>query len=239
MTTISFPELNTLLTSRGRVVATMPLDLSNHLFKDLDLSGMDLSDIDFSQCNFVNVRFDNANLSRSNLSHVMCSADCSFKGAILKDADISASIFRHCDFSNSNMEGANLFRSVFEFANMDNIKIDDNTKYFKMRCPEKGAFVGYKRCFNDAVVMLLIPADAKRSSATHNSCRCDKAKVLQIQSFDGKVNLKEAWSVVDENFVYRVGEYVSVPDFNEDRWRDSTTGIHFWMTREEAYSYLK
>nr|WP_278247372.1 DUF5758 domain-containing protein [Clostridium botulinum] len=26
-------------------------------------------------------------------------------------------------------------------------------------------------------------------------------------------------------------------DFDEDRWMDSTTGIHFWMTREEAKNY--
>jgi len=28
-----------------------------------------------------------------------------------------------------------------------------------------------------------------------------------------------------------------VLDFNEDRWQDSTTGIHFWLTREEALAY--
>ncbi|MEG1715213.1 MAG: DUF5758 domain-containing protein, partial [Lachnospiraceae bacterium] len=28
-----------------------------------------------------------------------------------------------------------------------------------------------------------------------------------------------------------------VKDFNQDRWMDSTTGIHFFMTREEAIAY--
>ena len=41
----------------------------------------------------------------------------------------------------------------------------------------------------------------------------------------------------DENFVYRVGEVSRVEDFNPDRWVESTTGIHFWMTREEAVNY--
>ncbi|MCW6088527.1 DUF5758 domain-containing protein [Clostridium sporogenes] len=26
-------------------------------------------------------------------------------------------------------------------------------------------------------------------------------------------------------------------DFDEDCWMDSTAGIHFWMTREEAKNY--
>ena len=47
----------------------------------------------------------------------------------------------------------------------------------------------------------------------------------------------EAWSLVDEDFIYKKGEWVEVRDFNEDRWQDSTTGIHFWLTREEAEAY--
>lgn len=50
-------------------------------------------------------------------------------------------------------------------------------------------------------------------------------------------SLSQLWSLVDENFVYRKGQWVEVPDFDEDRWNDSTTGIHFWMTREEAKAY--
>ncbi len=43
--------------------------------------------------------------------------------------------------------------------------------------------------------------------------------------------------MVDENFVYKKGQWVEVKDFNENRWQDSTTGIHFWMTRAEAEGY--
>ena len=96
---------------------------------------------------------------------------------------------------------------------------------------------GYKKCVNDRVVQLLIPADAKRTSATLPSCRCSKAKVLSIKNFDETEEFEEAWSLVDENFVYRKGQWVEVKDFNEDRWMDSTTGIHFWMNRNEALGY--
>ena len=79
--------------------------------------------------------------------------------------------------------------------------------------------------------------DAKRTSATGETCRCNKAKVLSIKSFDGKTSYKEAMSLVDPKFIYRVGQWMEVKNFNEDRWYDSTTGIHFWLTPEEAKAY--
>ena len=145
--------------------------------------------------------------------------------------------FRYCDMIKCNIEGADLYGAVLEYAKLDGIHSNENTKWFRLRCPEIGAFLGYKKCINDCMVQLLIPSDAKRSSATLPSCRCNKAKVLTIKSFDFKENYEEAWSLVDENFIYRKGEWVEVKNFNEDRWMDSTTGIHFWMSREEAQSY--
>ena len=145
--------------------------------------------------------------------------------------------FRGCDMRKCNIEGADLFGAVLEYARLDGIISDGDTKWFRLRCPEEGAFLGYKKCVNDRMVQLLIPADAKRTSATLPSCRCSKAKVLTIKSFDFTQNFDEAWSLVDEDFVYKKGEWAEVKDFNEDRWQDSTTGIHFWMTREEAEAY--
>ena len=136
-----------------------------------------------------------------------------------------------------NIKGANLFAAVLEHAVLDDIVSDENTQWFRMHCPETGPILGYKKCVNDRLVQLLIPADALRTSATLPSCRCNKAQVLTIKSFDFKKNYDEAWSLVDENFEYKRGEWVEVKDFNEDRWMDSTTGIHFWMTREEAEAY--
>ena len=133
--------------------------------------------------------------------------------------------------------GANLYGAVLEHAKLDGIQSDHTTQWFRMHCPETGPILGYKKCVNDRVVQLLIPADAKRTSATRPSCRCSKAKVLSIKSFDETEEFEEAWSLVDENFVYRKGQWVEVKDFNEDRWMDSTTGIHFWMERKEALGY--
>lgn len=179
------------------------------------------------------VSYRNRNLQGMNFSNRDLSY-YDFSGADLTGAD-----FRNSNLTGAHIEGANLHFANLEGAILKDIHFDAATKYFRMRCPEKGPFLGYKLCYNFRVVRLLIPADAKRCSATSEACRCNKAKVLSIQSVDQKVNFQEAEAFVDHRFIYRVGEMVHVKNFNEDRWTDSTTGIHFFMSREEAISYMK
>ena len=212
------------------------LNLRDMELSDADLSGWDLSWVDFSLTSFHRVSFDHADMHRCAVENALFD-DCSFRGTNFRQANLKGAAMRYDDLSRADISGADLFSAVLEHANLTGIISDENTKFFRLYCPEKGAFLGYKKCFNNRLVQLLIPADAKRTSATMNSCRCSKAKVLSIKSFDYKEEYDEAWSLVDENFVYRKGQWVEVPDFNEDRWMDSTTGIHFWLTREEAKAY--
>lgn len=201
-----------------------------------DLSGWNLKEIDFSFSHFENVCFDDVDMSGTNIENTLF-LECTFRRTNFRGANMKSAVLRDDDLSGANIEGANLLCAVLEHANLEDIVYNDETQYFKLYCPETGAFLGYKKCFNDRLVQLLIPADAKRTSATRNSCRCNKAKVLTIKSFDYQEEFEEAWSLADENFVYRKGQWVEVKDFNEDRWMDSTTGIHFWLTREEAKAY--
>lgn len=203
---------------------------------DMNFIGWDLSNIDFSLSAFHKIRFDEANLENSSVCNALFD-ECTLRNVDFQHANLECAALRYADMRGCNIEDANLYGAVLEYAKLEGIISNENTKWFRLRCPEKGAFLGYKKCFNNRLVQLLIPADAKRTSATLPSCRCSKAKVLTIKSFDYKESYKEAWSLVDDNFVYRVGEWVEVKDFNENRWMDSTTGIHFWLTREEAKNY--
>lgn len=212
------------------------LYLRNLTFSHMNFSGKDLRQIDFSGCMFLDVIFDGANLRESDFENA-CLDGCSLRGVDFTAAQLCGTCMRGCDMQGCNICGANLYAAVLEHANLKGVKSDENTKWFRMHCPKEGAILGYKKCVNDRIVQLLIPADAKRTSATMSSCRCNKAKVLTIKSFDAAEEYEEAWSLVDENFVYRKGQWVEVEDFNEDRWFDSTTGIHFWMSREEAMRY--
>jgi hypothetical protein len=106
-----------------------------------------------------------------------------------------------------------------------------------MACPDTGSFIGFKKA-SGLIVKLEITADARRSSATGRKCRCDKAKVLEIQNKDGSV--ADTTSVVSsykKEFVYRVGEIVEEPEFCEDRWNECSEGIYFFINRQEAVNY--
>ena len=50
-------------------------------------------------------------------------------------------------------------------------------------------------------------------------------------------NLTTATSEHDANFKYTIGEIVTVNDFDTNRWNECSTGIHFFITREEAVNY--
>lgn len=146
----------------------------------------------------------------------------------------------------ANLSGANLYGAKLGGAklggaklcgaNLRGVRYNEQTAYYAMQCPEKGAYIGYKKA-EGKIVELEIQADAKRSSATTRKCRASKANVLSITSIDGKEHFEEAKSSRDNSFVYRVGETVEVKDFDEDRWNECSTGIHHFITREEAVLY--
>ena len=161
-----------------------------------------------------------ANLSYANLS-----------SANLSNADLFSANLRHADLIHADLRYANLSN-----ADLKEIKYDNNTYFIQLQCPEEGSFIGYKKADNK-IVKLLITEDAKRSSATSRKCRCSKAKVLIITSLDGKEEYNEVASNRDKNFIYKVGEIVEVRDFDENRWSECSTGIHFFITRDEAVNY--
>ena len=57
---------------------------------------------------------------------------------------------------------------------------------------------------------------------------------LEVQDLEGNVLEQAAVSDRDSDFQYIPGTVVSVPDFDENRWSECSTGIHFYITREEA-----
>jgi len=233
MRSISAEELKTLISESTE--GNRP-EFKECEFRDMDLTGWKLDNMDFTLSSFQNVILNGVDFSGGSVENALFDG-CPMHGAGFRNANMRTASFRYCDMGECDIRGADLYGAVLEYANLEGIISDEDTKWFRLHCPEKGAFLAYKKCVNDRLVQLLVPADAKRTSATRPSCRCNKAKVLTIKSFDFQQNFDEAWSLVDENFVYRKGQWVEVKNFNEDRWQDSTTGIHFWLTREEAKAY--
>ena len=199
-----------------RVAYLIKTDLREANLSGADLSGADLYEAKLSGADISGADLREANLSGANLS-----------GANLSGANLSGADLRGADLSGANLR---LAKNIPSYA-------------CRLVCPEEGSFIGFKKArttapdFREAIVKLLITEDAKRSSATTRKCRCDKAKVISITSLDGKENFTTAYSYYDRIFQYTVGQTVVIDDFDEDRWNECSTGVHFFITREEAIDY--
>lgn len=195
-----------------------------------DLRSANLSDANLSDADLSGADLRSADLSRANLSGAILSrADLS--GANLSDADLS-----DADLSRANLRSANLSGADLCDANLSGADANESTAMYFPQCPE-GSFIGWKKA-NGMIVKLLITETAKRSSATSLKCRCSEAKVLEIQNLDGSDSgLKGVSSERDSSFIYTVGKTVKVDDFDENRWNECSTGIHFFISREAAVMY--
>ena len=155
-------------------------------------------------------------------------------GADLYGANLSGANLYGADLSGANLSRANLSGADLYGANLSGA---ENVPFIPYACPDFGIFIGFKKA-SGYIVVLEIPEDAKRLSSTGRKCRCDKAKVLEIQNIDGtKADIEQVASDYDSSFIYKVGEVVSVPDFCEDRWKECSEGIHFFINRQEAVDY--
>ena len=165
----------------------------------------------------------NANLRYANL----CGADLRYANlhnADLRYADLRYANLCNADLCNADLCGANLCYAV-------------NVPFIPYACPDFGMFIGYKKA-SGYIVELEIPEDAKRLSATTRKCRCNKAKVLRILNYDRTVaDVTEVRSNYNSAFVYKVGDIVSVDNFDEDRFNECSTGIHFFINFQEAVDY--
>lgn len=241
-------------------------DLSFANLKSVDLSNCDiafanLSYADLSGANLSGTNLGCANLSFADLSDTCLSkaylgkADLSnacIKYADLSDADLSyadlhgadlcrASLLRanlsSANLSSASIRGALMREAELNDANLDGIKYDGLTVFFGLACPEEGEFIAWKRV-GDYIVKLLIPACAKRSSATTRKCRASKAHVLGI--FDVEGNVADVITVTSSSYTrteYTVGEDVLPDEWDDNRWNECSHGIHFFITRGEAINY--
>ena len=193
-----------------------------------DLRGADLRGADLRGADLIGAYLSNADLIGAYLSNADLS-DADLRGAELIGAYLSNADLRGADLSDADLRGADLRGAYFRGAK--------NVPFIPYSCPDFGMFIAYKKA-SGYIIELEIPEDAKRLSANTRKCRCDKAKVLRILNVDRTVaEVTEVRSDRDSDFIYKVGEIVSVDDFDNDRWNECSTGIHFFINFQEAVDY--
>ena len=198
--------------------------------ENADLEYVNLKYADLKYANLSNTDLSNTDLRYTNLRCV------DLRYTDLRYTNLSHADLSYSNLSNSNLSNANLSNADLSSANLKDIKTNIHTIGYNLACPEEGSFIGYKKA-NGCIVKLLILEDAKRSSATTSKCRCNKAKVLDIENIETGKKVNEINSNYDINFIYRVGEIVHVDNFDNNRWNECSTGIHFFINRENAINY--
>ena len=234
-------------------------DLYGAYLRGADLSGADLSGADLEYANLTGADLTRANLTYTDLSDVdligadltgadLTSADLTranltgaklygayLYGADLTDADLTGANLYGADLIcaeliGADLTGANLTNSELDYANLTDAILDE-----KEQC-RKGVMLtepmtGYKKAYGCKIITLEIPVGAKVFSINNDKRRTNKVKVIDMQ---GETELS---SMHENNFKYHVGDEIDIIDFDENYNVECSTGIHFFLTREEAENY--
>ena len=216
--------------------------MANAYHHTCDFTGADMSKVKLEYSTFVHCDFIGAKLFSAK-SYGGQFTDCDFTGAYMNDIDLAYSTIvgsnlASVDLSRANLSistllGCDLSRAKFTGANLEGARLDrvtsipDELVEITNICPE-GDIIGYKKLTDGVICTLRIPAAAKRSNAIGRKCRAEYAIVI-----DG-----EGTSIHDEAFEYKIGETVRpTTPFDGNRWEECASGIHFFLTEEEAIDY--
>lgn len=199
-----------------------------------DLRIADLMRADLVQANLENAELISANIRGANLSE-----------ANLRCTDFADADLMYVNFALANLSGANLMGADLMGADLRGADLIGAKYYIPYVCPEEGSFVAWKKALDNnfgehypVVVKLQIPEDAHRSSATASKCRASKAVVLDIQNIEGEsLEGTVACSMYDHDFIYETGKTVESIGFDENRFNECSSGIHFFINRQEAVRY--
>jgi len=180
-----------------------------------NLHGANLRGADLSGANLRGANLRGADLSGANL-----------RGANLRGADLSGANLRGADMHRANLRGANLRGANLSGAqNIPPLPWTIIVPQGTLTVFKKLAVPG-----GTAVATLRIPEHALRSNGIGRKCRASEALVVDCP--------EGAYSQHDNTFFYHKGTTVKPREpFCEDRWSECASGIHFFLTREEAEAY--
>jgi len=159
--------------------------------------------------------------------------------ADLSSADLSSADLSSADLSSADLRSADLSSADLSSADLSSAKNAEQVDAITRILPDGDLIVWKKARTKDgkpAIIQLRIPAAAKRSNATGRKCRAEYAKPLK-HFIDGKETKQKLYSDHDRNFVYEIGKIIRPDRFDENRWEECSSGVHFFITKWEAENY--
>ena len=230
-----------------QVTSTKPLVFEDCYFENCTFHYCDINFLILRNVIITNCDINYCRLSEVNSFHSSIAGSTFVRSEIIISENVNSNRCYgrdiYCNFYDSYVHN-------FIFENNDRIittvtKNCLNAPYYSLSCPSHGSFIGWKKVYScdepeiQMIAKLLIPEDAERLSGAGNKCRCNKAKVLEIQTLDGELkNDLICYSLYNPHFLYKVGETVTAEKpFNKDRWEVCSSGIHFFIDRQSAVDY--
>ena len=235
-------------------------DLGGAYLRDADLGGADLRGADLRDAYLGDADLGGADLGGADLrgADLRCAdlggadlRDAYLGGAYLRDADLGGAYLGGADLGGADLLGADLRDADLGGAYLRDAYLGGaylggakNVPLIPFSCPSDGSFIGWKKINNykesytgSYLVKLEIPEDARRCSSTSYKCRCDKARVLAITRIKDGKNVDIITNISYGECVYKVGEMVIPDGFDEDRWNECSSGIHFFINKQQAIDY--
>ncbi len=166
--------------------------------------------------------------------------EANLRGADLSEADLSEADLRGANLRGANLIRADLIGADLRGANLSEAKNIEYAEAITSILPSGTLLVYKQACSNGRRVLLTleIPADAKRSNATGRKCRAEYAILRGIEGIGWEYDGKRVKSIYSSNFIYpAIGERITPDKWDDDRWSECSSGIHFFITRYEAEHY--
>ena len=216
-------------------------DMSYLLYQNEDLTGADFSNRNISHTMFRNCIMTNANFENAKFEDVSF-RDCMFSTRgewFVREKLVYR--FSIAEFNRFEIR-YNVVKHEKPFCTSGKCHIVADVKDVKAREYPQSDFIGYKKVMtNDHCVALATLLIRPRNGAIvykNDICRCAQAVVLKIEDTEG--NRYESGSSYmcpsGSSLIYTVGETV-FPDCFDENWNMvGSHGIHFCLTKEEAWN---
>ena len=211
---------------------TIAITVQEAVKQKISLRYADLRYADLSYADLRSAVLSSADLRYADLS----SADLRY--AVLSYADLRYAVLSYADLHYADLRSADLSSAVLSSAVLSSAVLSsaENIPHIHMACPTDGSFIGWKKV-KGYLIKLEIPSDAKRSSATSNKCRCDKAMVLSITNIENGESINKIDNDDYAHTEYVVGQMVFPDSWDENRFKECSHGIHFFIDKQDAIYY--
>lgn len=231
-------------------------------FYCVDFSGLDFIDCKFDNCAFICCTFISTSFIRTKVTQSLL-GNCCLSLCKIVESEFLYDIIRTCTVSHFDIDYTTSFKDTkFDFGT--SVESEQfryvsilNRPIFDATIPQNVKLYGWKAakakigaCEQYVIVKLEIPADAERVRPSGQpKCRCEKAKVIGIESLSGKKQYKNVTcvSIYDNHFQYELGCIIKpriypapFPSggYDNNPFCSCSGGVHFFLSREDALKYV-